>query len=314
MKRMLKWTSAAVLVGILVTGAIFWERPIEVYQVLAEAGMRLKGASSRTTEVEGMRVHYYVMGPESGRPVVLIHGLGGRAEDWKNLAPYLSSAGFRVYMPDLPGYGQSEKPVAFSYSVNDEADVVVGFLDAMGLKKVDLGGWSMGGWIVQLVAVNHPERINRLMLFDSAGLYVKPTWDTSVFTPKDETQVNELNRLLTPKAQEVPGFVAKDIVRLSNEDGWVIQRAMAAMLTGKETTDAMLPKLAMPVLILWGQKDEITPVQQGETMHRLIQGSELEVVAGCGHLAPRQCTAQMGPDVVGFLKSDATSSRSRNDN
>ena len=79
----------------------------------------------------------------------------------------------------------ASSPRNFSYSVPDEAAVVVGFLDAMGLKQVDLGGWSMGGWIVQLVAAEHPERVRRLMLFDSAGVYAKPAWDTRLFTPKN---------------------------------------------------------------------------------------------------------------------------------
>lgn len=303
MKRVLKWTAGVVLAGLLAAGVTFWERPVEVYQKITEAHMILEGASSRTTTVEGMRVHYYVAGKVKGPVVVLVHGLGGRAEDWANLSPYLVRAGFRVYMPDLPGYGQSAKPADFSYSVQDEANVVVGFLDAMGLKQVDLGGWSMGGWIVQLVAAEHPERIRRLMLFDSAGIYARPKWNTNLFTPQNEAQVNELNTLLTPNAPKVPGFVAEDIVRISNRDGWVIQRAMASMLTGKDTTDAMLPKLAMPVLLIWGQKDEITPVDQGQTIHRLIPQSELDVIPDCGHLAPRQCTKQIGPDVVGFLQS-----------
>lgn len=302
MKRALKWTAAGVLVLLLGTGVFFLKRPVEAYQKLAQAQLFLEGASSRTTSVEGMRVHYYVMGKVKGPVVVLVHGLGGRSEDWANLAPFLVKAGFRVYMPDLPGYGQSEKPANFSYSVRGEAGVVVGFLGAMGLKQVDLGGWSMGGWIVQLVAAEHPERVKRLMLFDSAGLSVQPKWDTSVFTPRNEAQVNELNALLTPNPPKVPHFVAKDILRASRQDGWVIQRAMAAMLTGNDTTNAMLPRLAMPVLLIWGQKDEITPVEQGETIHRLIPQSELDVIPGCGHLAPRQCTRQIGPDVVGFLQ------------
>jgi pimeloyl-ACP methyl ester carboxylesterase len=302
MKRALKWAAAMVLAAMLATGAMFWQRPVEAFQELAEARMLLEGASSRTTRIEGIRVHYYVMGKVKAPVVVLVHGLGGRSEDWTNLASFLVKAGFRVYMPDLPGYGQSGKPADFSYSVRDEAGVVVGFLDAMGLRQVDLGGWSMGGWIVQLVAVEHPERVKRLMLFDSAGLSVKPTWDTNVFTPQTVAQVNELNALLTPNPPKVPHFVAKDILRISKQDGWVIKRAMAAMLTGKDTTNAMLPKLAMPVLLVWGQKDAITPAAQGETIHRLIPQSELDVVPGCGHLAPRQCTKQIGPDVVGFLK------------
>ena len=58
----------------------------------------------------------------------------------------------------------------------------------------------------------------------------------------------------------------------------------------------------MPVLIVWGAVDRIMPVAQAETMHRLIPQSQLDVVAGCGHLAPLQCTSQMGPKVVAFLK------------
>ncbi|HVC48012.1 MAG TPA: alpha/beta hydrolase [Terracidiphilus sp.] len=302
MKRALKWTAGVVLAGLLAAGAMLWERPVEIFQKLAEARMALEGAASRTTTVEGYRVHYYAMGPVKGPVVVLVHGLGGRSEDWANLAPYLVKAGFRVYMPDLPGYGKSEKPADFSYSVRDEAGVVVGFLDALGLKQVDLGGCSMGGWIVQLVAVEHPERVKRLMLFDSAGIYVKPKWNTSLFTPQSVAEVNELNALLTPNASKVPGFVAKDIVRITRQDGWVIQRAMTSMLTGKDTTDALLPKLAVPVLLVWGQKDAITPVTQGETIHRLVPQSALDVIPGCGHLAPRQCTKQIGPDVRGFLE------------
>jgi pimeloyl-ACP methyl ester carboxylesterase len=74
------------------------------------------------------------------------------------------------------------------------------------------------------------------------------------------------------------------------------------MLTGQDTTDNLLPKLKMPVLIVWGAVDRVTPLSQGETMHRLVPQSELDVIPGCGHLAPGQCTGQIGPKVVEFLK------------
>ena len=112
------------------------------------------------------RLHYLAEGPANGSAIVLVHGLGARAEDWGGIAPYLVQSGFRVYIPDLVGYGRSDRPADFSYSVRDEAAVVVGFMDALGLKRVELGGWSMGGWIAVLVAQEHPERVSRLMLFD----------------------------------------------------------------------------------------------------------------------------------------------------
>ncbi len=232
--------------------------------------------------------------------IVLVHGLGGRADDWWNLAPYLVHAGFRVYMPDLPGFGRSQRPRNFSYSIHDEAAVVVGFMDALGLKQVELGGWSMGGWVAQLVAIEHPERVDRLMIFDSVGLDVKPAWDTALFTPTSPRQLAELNALLMPNPPPIPAFIARDILRISRRDAWVIKRAIAAMYTQQDVTDRLLPQLKMPVLIAWGSLDQIVPLSQAQTMHKLIPQSDLEVFAGCGHLAPMQCSGEMGPKVAQF--------------
>jgi pimeloyl-ACP methyl ester carboxylesterase len=73
------------------------------------------------------------------------------------------------------------------------------------------------------------------------------------------------------------------------------------MLTGQETTDSLLPELKMPVLIVWGAEDHITPLSEGETIHKLIPQSQLDVISGCGHLAPNQCASKFGPTVVEFL-------------
>jgi len=281
-----------------------WERPISVVYFKGFIPLRLylAGAESRSVTVENMSIHYDVLGQPAGPPVVLVHGLGGRAEEWLDLSHYLVKAGYRVYLPDLPGYGRSEKPADFSYSVRDESTVVVGFLDAVGLKQVDLGGISMGGWIVQLVAANHPERVRRLMLFDSAGINERPQWDTRLFTPETPEQVSQLNALLYPHPSAVPGFVARDIVRLTNRNGWVIRRAVASMLLGRDSVDNLLPEFKMPVLIVWGAEDRIMPLHQGEKIHQLVSQSQMEVFPGCGHLSPMQCSSQIGPKVVEFVK------------
>ena len=73
------------------------------------------------------------------------------------------------------------------------------------------------------------------------------------------------------------------------------------MLAGRETTDALLPQLKMRVLIVWGEVDQITPLSEGEKMHKLIPQSQMDVVAGCGHLAPNECAGAIGPEVVRFL-------------
>ena len=302
MIRRLLWLFGALIALAVLLAVAFWARPVEFFNTYSEFRLLRAGAESRSTTVEGFRVHYYVLGPSSGPPVVLVHGLGGRAEDWRNLAPYLTRAGYRVYLPDLPGYGQSEKPVGFSYSVPDEAGVVVGFFDALGLKQVGLGGWSMGGWIVQRIAVDHPDRVRKLMLFDSAGLAVKPDWNTDLFTPANADELSRRDELLMPQPPNVPRFVAADILRRSTRNAWVIRKALASMLTGQDATDRLLPGLKMPVLIVWGELDRITPLTEGVTIHKLISGSQLDVIPYCGHLAPNQCAPQIGPNLVVFLR------------
>ena len=299
-----KWWVVAALVLVL-TGARIYLWPVSVFLHCVYLRGWLEGVKSREVLVEGYRIHYDVMGPKGGPAAVLVHGLGGRAEDWQNLAPYLAKAGYRVYMPDLPGFGRSDRPAEFSYSVRDQAAVVVALLDALGLKQVDLGGWSMGGWIAQRVAIEHPERVRRLILFDSAGLAEVPAWDTRLFTPTTPAELDQLVALLIPHPPYIPGFIARDILRISKQQAWVIHRAMATMLTmwtGHDGTESMLPRLEMPVLIVWGTEDRIIPLSQGEKIQRLIPQSKLEPIAGCGHLAPAQCASQIGPELVEFVR------------
>lgn len=293
---------AVVAFLVAVAGVGFYLRPLSYFNGIMYIKAFLSGVESHTVEVSGYRVHYNVHGPKSGAPVVLVHGLAGRAEDWQSLSVYLVASGYRVYMPDLLGCGRSERPRDFSYAVHDEAEQVVRFMDAVGLKQADVGGWSMGGWIVQVVAARHPERVRRLMLFDSSGIHEYPKYDVELFTPHSAEDLDQLDVLLMPKPPQVPQFIARDIIRTSDEDAWVVHKSLNEMLSAQDTTEAMLPQLKMPVLLVWGGEDKITPESQGETIHRLVPQSQLVVIAGCGHLAPDQCADKIGPKVAEFLK------------
>lgn len=298
------------LVPIVAVGTTLYLRPMWVFRQSRVLQFQLSGAKSLFVNLGGQQIHYYVQGPLSGPPVVLVHGLGGRAEDWVNLAPYLVKAGYRVYTPDLLGYGQSDKPKDATYSIQQESALVTDFFDAMHLGQTDLAGWSMGGWVVQKVAADHPERIRRLILIDSAGLRMAPEWDTRLFTPTTPAELDQLNALLTPNPHQIPSFLATDILTQSQQGAWVVHRALASMFTGQDVTDALLPNLKMPVLILWGDQDSITPLSEGRAIHELIPQSKLVIAHGCGHLAPEQCSDNYGQEMTKFLLETETSSPS----
>jgi pimeloyl-ACP methyl ester carboxylesterase len=304
-RRIINWCLLGVLVLVvaLILFALVW--PLTLLLAAAQARLRVDGirseyASIPCGSVGTVRVHYYVGG--SGSPVLLVHGLGGRSEDWVGLMPQLVRDHHRVYALDLPGYGRSDWPRDAQYSIPEFAGAVVAFMDNQHLQRADLGGWSMGGWIAMRVALDEPQRIRRLMVFDSAGLRFDLNWDTSIFEPNTPEKLRTLDDLLMPTPPpRVPGFIARAVFRYVDRHGWVVRRNMNSMLTQKDLLDGQLGVLRMPVLIVWGRQDHLIPYTVGEHMHHDIPQSEFEVFDGCGHLAAGQCAPRVGPVVTGFL-------------
>lgn len=279
-------------------------RPLGVLWVATQLRLRAAGIHSEFTElpygnVGKVRVHYYVGG--TGDSVLLVHGLGSRAEDWANLMPRLVRDHHRVYALDLPGYGQSDWPANAQYSIPELTGAVEAFMNDQHLARTDLGGWSMGGWIAMRVALDEPQRIRRLMIFDSAGLKFAVKWDPALFEPNTPEKLSTLTALLMPSPPHVPGFVERDVFRFVARHGWVVRRNLDSMLTGEGLVDGRLDALKMPMLIVWGKQDHLIPVSLGEEIHHEVPQSEMEVFDACGHLAPNQCAGRVGPVVTGFL-------------
>jgi len=284
-------------------------RPLTLLWYATQVRLFFAGIHSDYTAIElpgvgHVRIHYYAGG--SGDPVVLVHGLGGRAEDWANLMPQLVRDHHRVYALDLPGYGRSDWPTNATYSIREEADAVEAFMDNRHLARTDLGGWSMGGWVAMRVALDQPQRIRRLMIFDSAGIRWALTWNPALFEPDTPQKLQTMDNLLLPHgAPHIPGFIAHAIFRFVKKHGWVVRRNMDSMLTGKALLDGQLGALKMPMLIVWGKQDHLIPLSVGEQIHHDVPQSELAIFDGCGHLAAGACAAQVGPVVKGFLDEKA---------
>lgn len=292
-----------VLVACVVYGFL---HPLRLANEAVDVRLEWAGIHSRYVTVDGYRIHYYEGGlaATGGRPpVVLVHGLGGYAEQWADLMVQLVKAHRRVYAMDLLGYGKSAKPVDAAYSVPEEAGIVKGFLRAKKIGGYDLVGWSMGGWVATQVALDPSQagRVRKLVLMDSAGLKYKPDWNTNLFVPDTPAKLKALDKLLFVKPPALPGFVRRAVIREALREGWVIQRSMHSMLTGLDLEDGRLGELRMPVLIVWGSDDRIIPLSVGERMHEAIPQSEMDVFEGCGHLGPVQCAGRIGPKMIGFL-------------
>jgi pimeloyl-ACP methyl ester carboxylesterase len=291
----------AMLVLFLLGALVVWQQPLEALGTLTRARLAYSGFHNEYATIRGNRIHYYEGG--SGAAVVLVHGLGSRAEDWANLMPQLKQAGFHVYAIDLLGYGRSARPANATYSISEEAHYVEDFIAQRGLDKVDLVGWSMGGWVAMRVALDQPERIGRLVLCNSAGIRFEPSFTIFDFEPTTIPAVQHLYRLLMPQPTQLPDFLARDMVRKFKQLNWVVDRSARSMFAGDDLLDGKLGRLQMPTLILWGKQDHLIPLATGISLHEQIPQSVLEIYDGCGHLAPGQCASRIGPRLVDFLQS-----------
>ena len=296
---------AFVVLLVVTAGMVFYRYPLWVADQQIRFHLWREGVKSEYVDAGGYRLHYFEAAPSNGggTPLVLVHGLGARGEDWAAMIPALAAQGFHVYAPDLLGYGRSAKPDV-DYSISLAEQTVAQFMQAIHVPRADVGGWSMGGWIVMKLAMDRPEMVDRLAIYDSAGVYFPASWEPELFTPSDVIGVTKLIGMLTPKPQPLPGFVAEAALRKLEANAWVIRRSMTAMTNGRDLLDFRLYKISQPMLIMWGAQDELIPVSVGESIHKSVPQSVLNIVEGCGHLAPEECPRPVIAGTVEFLKAE----------
>jgi pimeloyl-ACP methyl ester carboxylesterase len=303
MKLFLK-SMTFLLVLLFAAGLVFYFSPLWVND--QTVGWRLWRAhvESEYVTVDGYRIHYLEAKPRAADAgtLVLVHGLGARAEDWAPLIPRLAAQGYHVYAPDLLGYGRSARPAGADYSISLEEQTVVDFMQTLHLDHAIVAGWSMGGWVALKLGLDHPELADRLMVYDSAGVYFPPTWATDLFTPSDPAGLFRLQEMLTPHAKPLPGFVGRAAIRKLQSNAWIVNRSLASMIAGRDLLDFRLHTLKQPTLIVWGGEDRLIPLAAGEEMKREIPHAEMVVVPGCGHLAPSECSGAVFAGTMKFLK------------
>jgi pimeloyl-ACP methyl ester carboxylesterase len=306
MKFALRVVALLLLLVVVAAGLIFYRYPLWVGDQLTRFHLWRAGVKSDYIEAGGYRLHYFEASPGNGgggTPLVLVHGLGARGEDWTAMMPALAAKGFHVYVPDLLGYGRSPKPDV-DYSISLEEQTVVQFMQAVHVPRADVGGWSMGGWIAMKLTLDHPEMVDRLVIYDSAGVYFPATWEADLFTPADVDGVRKLVAMLTPNPRPMPEFAAEAALRKLQRNAWVINRSMNAMTNGRDLLDFRLHQISQPMLIVWGAQDELIPLSVGETIHKSVPQSVLDIIAGCGHLAPAECARSVTAGTVEFLRAE----------
>jgi len=236
----------------------------------------------------------------SGDVVVLLHGVNDQAGTWSTIVPLISSSGssvprqapeelrgteeprnFRLVVPDLAGHGDSEPhegPIAMSEIVARMHAI----LERETASDVTLVGNSMGGWVAMLYALDHPERVARLVLESASGM----TWPVSVplVAQTREQAIAMLRAVHGPAATIADWMIDALLARATSSP--MLRVAQSGVL--QYLLDAKLPSLTKPATLIWGADDGVLPVAYAEALRARLADARLHVIDGAAHIPHRQ--------------------------
>jgi 2-hydroxymuconate-semialdehyde hydrolase len=249
-----------------------------------------------------------------GRPVLLLHGSGPGVTGWANwrtVIPALSKHA-RVIVPDIAGFGFTERLSGERYSLDLWIKHVIGVLDALDVPTVDIVGNSFGGALALAVASRHPERVRRLVLMGSGGLRFELTAGLDAvwgYTPSFENMRKLLDIFVYDHALATDGLAE---MRYRASIGPGFQESYASMFPAPRqrgiesiaTDEATIARLPHRALVIHGREDKVIPLESSFRLHHLLSNSELHVFGKCGHWTQIEHAASFNRLVGDFLSSD----------
>lgn len=220
-----------------------------------------------------------------GETLLVVHGFGGDKDHWTRFSRHLPE-GIRVIAPDLPGFGESDKPEGANYTQEAQADRLNLFAETLGLKNFHIAGNSMGGGIAGIFAAKYPEKVKSLILFDNAGIK-SPTpseMQKIVMSGKESplllTSPEDFDRLIAftfVKPPYLPGFLKTYFANktFANRD-WNASILKQIRAEGY-FLEAKLEKIKSPTLAIWGKEDKVIHYTVMDVLKKKIK-TKLETV------------------------------------
>jgi pimeloyl-ACP methyl ester carboxylesterase len=271
----------------------------------------------KTFVYQGLRINYYEAG--QGAPIILLHGFGGCSYSWRFLTPELAQD-HRVFTVDLKGYGLSDKPGDGNYAVSNQAEMVAAFIRSQDLRDLVIMGHSMGGGVTLMtylkVRGDKPARVKSLVLIDSAGYPQKMPW--FIWLAKAPVLGSVGGKVISPR------FAAAQVLKkcyyyddkitdeqidtyayygsLPGAREAVVQTAKQIVPDDIDALVAQYKTISVPVLVIWGEEDEVVPLLVGKNFKRDIPNSELVILPKCGHMPPEEEPGETTRIVKAFLE------------
>jgi pimeloyl-ACP methyl ester carboxylesterase len=313
MRFVLRFLAGVLVVLLAVVGGFILmnrvpDRPVE------ELKARWAPAPSQFVQIAGMPVHLRDEGPrDDALPIVLLHGTGASLHTWEGWVQALQGER-RMISYDMPGFGLTGPSPDGVYSIERYTDVVVAVLDHLGVQRCVLVGNSLGGYVAWATTVLHPERVGTLVLVDAGGYPYESQSVPLGFRIARTPVLNRLMKDVLPRGvidssvrnvfgdpSRVPPELVDRYFDLTTRAG--NREALAARFaqTQPGALAQRVPEIKAPTLILWGGRDRLIPLPQGERFNREIAGSQLRVFEDLGHVPQEEDPAATVAALKQFL-------------
>lgn len=280
-----------------------------------------EGPGVRYITAGGVRARLIEYG--EGEPILLIHGVGGWAEYWRDTLPALANAGFKAIACDLPGFGRSEQPRDVRY-LDPKCPYYVTFihdvLDVLSLSRVSVVGHSLGGTIAAASAALMPARVQRLALVAPGG-----------FGPVRSPRLRLFSIPFTPQlARFTPDALIRDFIRSNFSDptripAWLYEeatlygraggteelaRVLSQILPSRAGEEALrrawqqrMSNIQCPTLVAWGMRDRTMPSMHADAVREFLPHARLELFEDTGHMPMVERAAEFNRMLLSFLDS-----------
>ena len=243
--------------------------------------MIVESLAEKNVLINGIDINYRTLG--QGMPFLILHGWGSRSEKWQEVGRMIAEKGFKVIIPDLPGFGKSQTPKA-PWDLDSYCGFVESFIKAIGLNRFYLSGHSFGGAVAVKYCLNFPGKIEKLFLIDAACFrranhrkrifyVIAKIFKIFHFLPLYNQLRKVFYKLIVGRSDyiDMEGVMKDSYLKIIRED-------LGSILSAVQT----------PTIIIWGEKDGITTTKEAYKINEEIKVSKLEIIPGVGHSPHRK--------------------------
>lgn len=335
MRGTIRWLSAVLLLLVMFTAGILTTCRYQAHRRESISVVQSAPMTGHLVDAGDTNVFVQEMGPDNAPAVLFIHGTGAWSGLWEQTLRYTADAGFHVIAIDVPPFGFSEKPPHLSYSKAAQGMRIVKVLESLGISRVVLVGHSFGAGPTVEAALLHPDRVARLIIVDGAlsiqlpGKSLDHTTLVSQLT-HSILRIEPLRDAIVATFVTNPRFTRKllqgliaDPTKATDKVVRILQQPMQIQGTtaavgrwlpelvdshtiAASQTPAEYSKLTMPVTLLWGQLDTITPIDQARRLLELMPQAELQILHNVGHIPQVEDPTAFNGAIVRSLSMELT--------